>query len=318
MSNDWKPIWNKAFEWHAKGLKVGLATVVETWGSSPRPVGSHLVLNSEGLMEGSVSGGCVEGAVISALEGLMGGGKPQVLDFSVTSEQAWEVGLSCGGRIRVLVESFEQKLFLKESMFAASVEQLLVTDVKTGATKLGLNEEGMSSSSLVEEDGELKFYQILVQPLELLIVGAVHISQAMVQIARTMDLNPVVIDPRSAFAQPERFEGVTLVDDWPDDFLSSRHLTSGTAIVTLTHDPKLDDAALAAALKSPAFYIASLGSRKTHAARIGRLRELGFSDADLDRIHGPAGLDIGAKTPAEIALSVLSQLVSVYRNGESL
>ncbi|MEX0299557.1 MAG: XdhC family protein [Kordiimonas sp.] len=318
MSNDWKPIWSQAMEWHAKGLKVGLATVVETWGSSPRPVGSHLILNSEGLMEGSVSGGCVEGAVISALEGLMNGGNPEVLDFSVTSEQAWKVGLSCGGRIRVLVESFEQKLPLAEAVLGATEERVLITDISTGVTELNVNTERGIASSLVDQDGALKFFQILSQPLELLIIGAVHISQAMVRIAKTMNLEPIVVDPRGAFSQPERFEGVTLVDEWPDDFLSGRHLTSGTAIVTLTHDPKLDDAALAVALKSPAFYIASLGSRKTHASRIDRLKSRGFDDTDLKRIYGPAGLNIGAKTPAEIAISVLSQMVSVYRNGESL
>ncbi len=315
---DWKFIWQKAKDWQDDGLKVGLATVVETWGSSPRPVGSHLILNSNGLMEGSVSGGCVEGVVMAALEQLMSGGAPHILDFSVTTEEAWQVGLSCGGRIRVLVENMEEKLRHSEAILTCDAEQVLVTDIAAGATSLTNNAGGLEVSTLSEQASGLVFKQLLVQPLELLVVGAVHISQALVGIAKTMGINPTVIDPRTAFAQPDRFAGVELIADWPDEILEARQLTSGTAIVTLTHDPKLDDAALAVALKSPAFFIASLGSRKTHAARVSRLKDLGFSDDDTARIYGPAGLSIGAKTPAEIALSILSQMVSVYRNGKSL
>lgn len=315
---DWKFIWRKARDWHDQGLQVGLATVVETWGSSPRPVGSHLILNSDGLMEGSISGGCVEGAVMAALEQLMSGGQPHVLDFSVTAEEAWQVGLSCGGRIRVLVENMEEKLRHSEAILTSDAEQVLVTDIAVGTTSLVNNADELVVSALSEQGAGLVFKQLLVQPLELLVIGAVHISQALVSIAKTMGINPTVIDPRTAFAQPSRFTGVELIADWPDEVLEARQLTSGTAIVTLTHDPKLDDAALAVALRSPAFFIASLGSRKTHAARVGRLKGLGFSEDDIARIYGPAGLNIGAKTPPEIALSILSQMVSVYRNGKSL
>lgn len=303
-------------EWHDAGHRVGLATVVETWGSSPRPVGSHMIVNDTGLMEGSVSGGCVEGAVIAALEDVMVGGAPRILDFSVSSEQAWQVGLSCGGRIRVLVENMENKVALQDQVLASIDEKLLCTHIATGATEIADVTAAQTTSYLSEEDGV--FYQLLTQPLDLLIVGAVHISQAMVKLAPNLGIRPVVIDPRGAFASPQRFTDIELIEDWPDEVLQARQITSGTAIVTLTHDSKLDDAALAVALKSPAFYIASLGSRKTHAARLERLRSQGFNEGDLARIHGPAGLNIGAKTPAEIALSVLSEMVCVYRRGASL
>lgn len=318
MSTDWKPIWSKARAWHAEGHKVGLATVIETWGSSPRPIGSHLILNGAGLMEGSVSGGCVEGAVIAALEAVMEGADPHVLDFSVTTEEAWQVGLSCGGRIRVFVENMEEKLVLSSAVLDAQAEKMLVTDISTGVTELRDVAGGQAASFLMDEDGKQYFYQLLSQPLKLMIVGAVHISQAMVKMASVLGVEAVVIDPRGAFAQDARFEGETLISDWPDEVLRDLEITTGTAVVTLTHDPKLDDAALAVALKSQAFYIASLGSRKTHAARVDRLLDKGFSKEEVARIHGPAGLNIGAKTPAEIALSVLSQMVSVYRQEQNL
>lgn len=302
-------------QWNEAGHEVGLATVVETWGSSPRPVGSHLIINDADLMEGSVSGGCVEGAVIAALQEVMAGHPSRILDFSVTSEQAWEVGLSCGGRIRVLVEQGSEKLALADQVLSSENNVLLKTDVKSGVSTVDVAPETDVQSGLAEEEGKLVFQHVLVQPLRLLIVGAVHISQAMVKMADTLGVEAMVIDPRGAFARKERFEGVNLVEDWPDDVLAGQQITSGTAIVTLTHDSKLDDAALRVALKSNAFYIASLGSRKTHAARLERLKQAGFSDDELSRIHGPAGLDVGAKTPAEIALSVLAQMVSVYRQG---
>ena len=244
-------------DWKDAGHKFALATVVETWGSSPRPVGSHLILRDDGMMEGSVSGGCVEGAVIAALEELMDGGVPRILDFSVSSEQAWQVGLSCGGRIRVLVEGMNAKANLIEDVLSAKTEQRVETDVNNGETDLNPSVTASSKSELVEVDGNLSFVHILTQPLELVIIGAVHVSQAMVKMAEVLNVNSTVIDPRRAFAQSERFPDHTLVDDWPDDALSRMDITSGTAIVTLTHDSKLDDAALEVALKSPAFYIAS-------------------------------------------------------------
>jgi len=317
MSTDWHPIWQNIRDWHDAGRRLGLATVVETWGSSPRPVGSNMIIDDQGAIEGSVSGGCIEGAVISAAMEVMESHSPQMLDFTVSNDQAWEVGLSCGGRVRVLVEPIEAKLPFVSRILAATGPVILQTDCKSGETTLRPGDRNAGKSRLVETDGQVIFTQVFEQPVKLYIIGAVHITQAMVKIARSLDIAVTVIDPRTTFASPARFPDGNLCTDWPDEALMAREITSGTAIVTLTHDPKLDDPALEVALKSPAFYIASLGSRRTHAARVERLLARGFTEDQIGRIHGPAGLDLGAKTPAEIALSVMAEMMSIYRNGAS-
>ncbi len=319
MSSDWKPIWEKIKAWHGDGRKVALATVVDTWGSSPRPTGSYMIVGEDGAIEGSVSGGCIEGAVIEVAQNIIKNGnishKPQILDFSVSNDQAWEVGLSCGGHVRVMVESIEEKLPYIDDILLATETVILTTDYTTGATTISFDGNNSQKSGLSEEE-PIVFTHVLEQPLKLFVIGAVHITQAMVKIAQSLDISVTVIDPRRAFATTARFPEGTLCLDWPDEALLDREITSGTAIVTLTHDPKLDDLALEVALKSNSFYIASLGSRKTHAARRERLQVKGFKDEQIKRIYGPAGLSIGAKTPAEIALSVMAQMISVYRNGE--
>lgn len=295
---------------------MALATVVETWGSSPRPTGSMMIIDDQGAIEGSVSGGCIEGAVITAAGEIMASAEPKILEFSVSNDQAWDVGLSCGGRIRVLVESLAQKLPFMAQILTATGPVILTTDCTTGQTTFALGDNNTGKSRLDETGEQVVFTQILEQPLKLIIIGAVHITQAMVKIAAALDIEVSVIDPRTTFASKVRFPDIDLCTDWPDEALEAREITSGTAIVTLTHDPKLDDAALLVALNSPSFYIASLGSRKTHAARVERLTELAMTDEQIARIHAPAGLDIGAKTPAEIALSVMAQMISIYRNGD--
>ena len=317
MSSDWKPIWQNIKDWHGAGRKIALATVIETWGSSPRPTGSMMIVDDQGAIEGSVSGGCIEGAVIQAAQDVMTSAVPQMMEFSVSNDQAWEVGLSCGGRVRVLVETISEKLPYIDQILTATGPAILTTDCMTGKTIFARGDNNADKSKLREEGGQAVFTQILEQPLKLIIIGAVHITQAMVKIAASMDIDVTVIDPRTTFASDDRFPDTDLCTDWPDDALEAREITSGTAIVTLTHDPKLDDAALQVALNSPSFYIASLGSRKTHAARVGRLTEFGITDAQIARIHAPAGLSIGAKTPAEIALSVMAQMISTYRNGDN-
>ncbi len=317
MSSDWKPIWQNIKDWHEAGRGVAIATVVETWGSSPRPTGSMMIVDDQGAIEGSVSGGCIEGAVIQAASEVMSSKEPRMLEFSVSNDQAWEVGLSCGGRVRVLVESISEKLPFMDNILTAKEPVVLTTDCTTGKTIFALGNNNAAKSKLREQGGQVVFTQILEQPLKLMIIGAVHITQAMVKIAAALDIDVAVIDPRTTFASKIRFPGIDLCTDWPDEALETREITSGTAIVTLTHDPKLDDAALQVALNSPAFYIASLGSRKTHAARVERLSARGMTEEQIARIHAPAGLDLGAKTPAEIALSVMAQMISSYRNGNS-
>jgi xanthine dehydrogenase accessory factor len=293
-----------AQEWGAAGHRLALATVVSTWGSAPRRVGAMLLVRDDGLFEGSVSGGCVEGAVIAAAQARMGQGGGELLRFGVASETAWEVGLACGGDIAILVQDVAEAGFppaLLARLRAARGKGEAVTlasDFATGATREG-------------DQGD--FVHRFDPPLRLMLVGAVHIAQALGPLAAMLGQQVLIVDPRGAFAAGPRFAGFEVDDRWPDEALADWRPDAASAVVTLTHDPKLDDPALAAALRSPAYYIAALGSRKTHASRLERLAAMGFSAADLARIHGPAGLAIGAANPAEIALSVAAQMVAAWR-----
>ena len=295
MSTDWKNIWQTIREWDGEGRKMALATVVKTWGSSPRPVGSHLVIDADGHMEGSVSGGCVDGVVVTAARDCINTKKGELLQFEVATDQAWEVGLSCGGEVHILVEPLIN--------IAEKVSYLLDNDANT-IKKLH------SETKMI--DGN--FFTHEYKPvLKMIVVGAVHISQGLVSMAKTLDIDVILVDPRTAYASEERFPDIDFITSWPDEALKKIGINASTAIVTLSHDPKLDDSALEIAVRSEAFYIAALGSLKTQKERKKRLKEKGFSEDEIARIHGPAGLDIGALEPAEIALSILSELVATRR-----
>ncbi len=290
--------------WLDAGHRVALATVIETWGSAPRRVGAHLAIRDDGLFEGSVSGGCVEGDVITAAADVLAGGTAQRLDYGVADERAWQVGLACGGRISVLVQpvaagGFTPALVDRVIAAASAGERLtLATDLASGVTA---------------EAGAGAFVRVYDPPGRLMIVGAVHIAQALVPLARLLGFAPLVVDPRGSFAAADRFAGTSVDPRWPDEALADWRPDEASAVVTLTHDPKLDDPALVAALGSPAFYVAALGSRRTQAARRERLLAAGFGEIELQRIHGPAGIDIGAANPAEIALSIAAQMIAVWR-----
>ncbi|MCE8539612.1 XdhC family protein [Ruegeria pomeroyi] len=309
-----------ALAWHRQGLGAALATVVETWGSAPRRVGAQLAIGGDGRIEGSVSGGCVEGAVIvEALETLEDG-EARLLEFGVSDEDAFAVGLACGGTIRVLVEPVGSVLpepMLAELVDARAARQALayVVDTARGTRALvrdGYRDRMRMDRSGFEEDGRT-FVAVHNPPLRLIVVGAVHIAQALVPMARIAGYDPVVIDPREAFASDARFPGETILHDWPDEAVAKLGLDARTALVLLTHDPKLDDPALEAALAADVFYIGALGSTRTHAKRVARMHEAGFTDAQIGRIHGPVGLDIGAAGPAEIAVAILAQMTAVLR-----
>jgi len=311
-----------ALDWHRQGRGAALATVIETWGSAPRQPGSMLAVSGEGEIMGSVSGGCVEGAVVAeALESLRDG-QPRLLTYGVSDENAFAVGLACGGTIRILLEP------VGRGMPEAMLEQIVAARASRRALAYGITPEGWARRLLgpseaperfradrsgMEETGE--FIALFNPPLRLMIVGAAHIAQALVPMARLAGFDPVLIDPREAFASAARFPDTTLVHDWPDEALAAQGLDARCAVVTLTHDSKLDDPAIEAALRSDCFYLGCLGSTRTHAKRLERLRAAGFPEAALARIHAPVGLDIGAKTPAEIAVSVLAQVIGVLRKG---
>ncbi|OQW78802.1 MAG: XshC-Cox1-family protein [Proteobacteria bacterium ST_bin14] len=288
-----------------KGAPMALATVVSTWGSAPRPRGSHMIVHADGRFEGSVSGGCVESDIMAAAADVIAGAPFQLKRYGVADAAAWEVGLPCGGEIEVLVqpvsaEGFDPELFDRIGEARDTGQTLSVTtDLSTG------------QSTLRPLEGAA-FINRYDPPRRLLIIGAVQIAQALAGLARELGIATVVIDPRARFLTAERFPGVTLDDRWPDDAVAAYAPGSSTAVVTLSHDTKIDDPALIAALAAPTGYVGALGSRRSHAARRERLAAAGIAQADLDRIDAPVGLDIGAIGPAEIALSIAAAMVAAF------
>ena len=310
-----------ALAWHRAGQGAALATVVETWGSAPRGAGSQLAISGSGEMMGSVSGGCVEGAVVAEALEALAEGKPRLLTYGVSDDTAFAVGLACGGTIRVLVEPVGavMPVAMLEAVVAARagrkpVAYLAELDgpgrrVSDGA---GLEARFRSDKSGVDEGWLAVIHN---PPLRLVVVGAVHIAQPLCQIARLAGYDPVLVDPREAFGAAARFPGEAILSDWPDEALAAFGLDARTAVVTLTHDPKLDDPAIKVALASEVFYLGCLGSKKTHAGRVARLQAAGFTAEQIGRIHAPVGLDIGAKSPAEIAVSIMAQITARLRLG---
>ncbi len=305
-----------------------MATAVETWGSAPRQAGSQLAISGDGQIMGSVSGGCVEGAVVTEALEAMQDGTPRLLTFGVSDDSAFAVGLACGGTIRVLVEPVGQGghrlpvQMLDDLVAARAARQALGYAVDTKGWARALIRPGedravdarlRTDRSGLEEDG--RFIAVHNAPLRLIVVGAVHIAQPLLTMARACGYAPTLIDPRGTFGSTERFPGEVILDDWPDAALAALAPDARTAVVTLTHDAKLDDPAILAALNGPCFYLGCLGSTRTHAKRLDRLRAAGVSEAAIARIHAPVGLDIGAKTPAEIAVSILAQITQSLRRG---
>jgi xanthine dehydrogenase accessory factor len=313
------------------GRPVALATVIETWGSAPRPTGSQLSISGAGEMTGSVSGGCVEGAVVAeALEALEDG-VPRVLDYGVSDDEAFAVGLACGGRIRVMVEP----VGVGQGPSAEVIEALVAARAARRPVAYAVNPEtwerrlveGASdplwpaarARFTTDRSGfdEAWFLGIHNPPLRMIVVGAVHIAQPLLRMASLAGYDTTLVDPRDAFASDTRFPDQAIIRDWPDEALAATGLDARTAVVTLTHDPKLDDPAIMAALGSEVFYLGSLGSSRTHAKRVSRLQEAGFGPTDIARIHAPVGADIGAKSPAEIAISIMAQITERLRRPES-
>jgi len=305
----------RARSWTGAGHKVALAFVMKTWGSSPRPVGSVMVIRDDMAVEGSVSGGCVESAVIDAAIESLATGAGQRLDFGVADARAWEVGLSCGGRIAVLVTPVADSGLPEDALaglcgdIEARREGVVSLNAANGALLEHAADGGSDMSALSDDQRCFIFRQ--VPPRRLVIVGGVHITQFLAPMARQAGYDVVIIDPRSVFSTAERFPGSKCLTAWPDEAMAELALDPRTAVVTLTHDPKIDDPGLQAALASDVFYIGCLGSRRTHAARCERLSNAGHSPSHLARLHGPVGLDIGARTPAEIAVSILAQMIAV-------
>ena len=318
-TNTFNDIPETALAWHRDGRGAVLATVVQTWGSAPRPVGSQLAISGRGEIAGSVSGGCVEGAVVVKAEAALKDGQSRVLEYGVSDDAAFAVGLACGGVIRVLVEPAGISAEMLGDLVAARAARTpvaYVVNLDDWARRLlgaaAFPDRFRTDKSGFEPD-EATFVAIHNPPLRMVVIGAVHIAQALIPMAKIAGFDVTLIDPRGAFANAERFPGVKINEDYPDEVLDAFGLDARTAVVTLSHDPKIDDPGLIAAMRSGVFYIGALGSTRTHAKRVQRLEAAGFSTGDIARIHAPVGLDIGSKTPAEIAISVLAQVTQVLR-----
>ena len=333
-------------EWAARDPLMAVATVVRTAGSTPRPVGARLLVSRDGRMDGSVSGGCLESAVVLEAQSTMAGeSQPRLLHYGISDELGWSVGLSCGGEVDIFVENLradgsDPALDAVAAAVAAERPVVLLTVVDgeqaggraavVDGTRLSgtLGSPELDGAALelvaprlasglagLERIGDADvFVDPIVPDPRLAVIGAVHIATPLATMAAAAGFRVIVIDPREAFLTEERIpDAQRLIAAWPDEALPGLGLTARDAAVCLAHDPKFEDPALAVLLRSPVGYIGAIGSRKTHAARVARLREAGFGDDDIARIHSPVGLDLGAATPAEIAVSILAEVVATRR-----
>ncbi|HNR02300.1 MAG TPA: XdhC family protein [Anaerolineaceae bacterium] len=342
-----RDIWKIVKKWQSADQRVALATVIKVSGSSLRPEGSKLVISSAGAIHGSVTGGCVEGAVFEEAGEVLKTGTPRLLSYGVTNEQAWDVGLSCGGAVEIFVETMANPAW---SAILPAMERNLAEN-RLAALLTVVRGEGTGSKILVQADGtvygslgnldldrqainglpdnwathtpmqiELKnglivFADFIVPPPRLIIIGASHIAIPLVSLAKTLEYRTIVVDARSAFATRERFPHADeLIVGWPSEVLQQLKPDAATCVVALSHDDKLDNPALLYAITSEARYIGALGSRTTNAKRLEALREEGAKEEELKRIHAPVGLKIGARQPAEIALSIMAEIVATAHN----
>ena len=335
--------------WFSEGKSVALATVVKVYGSAPQPLGAKMVVSDQGEMAGSVSGGCVESAVVQEALEVLSSGEPRLIPFGISDDVAWSVGLACGGTIEVFVERLHQNaifqawadalkahrlatlatilngtragqkvLILSQGRIATSLEDdsLLSTLVEQVTTVVSSYQPARLTVHTTDETLDI-FVDVFPPPPKIIVVGAVHIAIPLVTFARELGFRTYVVDARTAFATRERFPHADdLVIGWPEDVLPRLGLDENTYVVVLSHDEKLDNPALKVALEHPVRYVGALGSRKTHARRVAALRKMGVSEDAIARIHAPIGLDIGARRPEEIAVSIIAEIVSVH-NGHT-
>jgi len=339
--------------WLGQGKQVALATVVGAWGSAPRPVGSKMAVTEALEMSGSVSGGCVEAAVVEEALGVLRTGRSKKLHFGVSDESAWEVGLACGGQLDLFLEPLAPLLERHDpgspSVFETLAQALRDEKSIVRATIIQGPDELLGQALLVDADGDVSgsiaaslegpvtcdarealarpgselrryphqegeievFFDVQLPSPVLVMVGGVHLAIELAKQAQLLGYRVVVVDPRKAFASEARFpQADQLVHLWPDEAMEAIGLTAGTAVAVLSHDPKLDDAALRVALPGPAFYVGALGSRRTQALRRQRLLEAGLGANLLDRLHAPIGLDLRGRKTEEIALSIMAEIVA--------
>jgi xanthine dehydrogenase accessory factor len=297
--------------WRQAGHAVTLVTVIETWGSAPRPPGALLALRDDGLVAGSVSGGCVEDDMIERVRGGERPLKPTLLVYGVSKEEAARFGLPCGGTLRLLQEPLQGTGWVDELLARTTAHRLVARelDLDSGAVTLRDAHRG----DQLQFDGQ-RLVTLYGPRWRLLVIGAGQLSRVFAQMAQALDYEVLVCDPREEYGVADLPGGVQYVPGMPDDAVVALQPDAHTAIVALTHDPKLDDMALIEALKSPAFYVGALGSRANTAARQERLALFDLSQDEIGRLHGPIGLHIGSRTPAEIAISIMAEITAV-KNG---
>jgi xanthine dehydrogenase accessory factor len=323
--------------WLATGKQVALATVVETWGSAPRQAGAKMAVTSDMAMIGSVSGGCVETAVVSEMIDSLDDGKPRLLHFGVSDDTAWDVGLACGGKITVYVESldtawwqrlaeYENRAFTTITVLSGEQAgaKLLLAETPISSVPLPPDmldavtraAQDMTTTTRTQVEGVDALIEVYRPSPRLIIIGGAHVAMALKQYAHLLGFRVLLIDPRKAFATQERFPDVERIShEYPDKALKSITLDRDTYVAILTHDPKIDDPALQTVLPSQAAYVGVLSSRRTHEKRLERLAGLGVDSALFSRIHTPIGVDISAKSPEEIALSIMAEIIAVKNKG---
>jgi len=338
-----REIFSAIDRWSSDNNVLALATVINTWGSSPRGISAKMLVNAEGEMAGSVSGGCVEGAVVEVAMEVIQTGIPQRLHFGVSDETAWEVGLACGGEIEVFVRLLDNNVFeALKSGWERGEPSVLCVVIKGTEDYLGheilyhsrgriagnisyshlevidslamdaLN-RGTSSKMMVTLMNGVEdeiFIDVIPSPPVFIIIGGVHIAIPLVAFANTLGFQTIVIDPRRKFGSPDRFKhAAQVINGWPQKVLTELNLSPSTAVAVLSHDPKIDDPALETVLSSSAFYVGALGSKKTQSARRERLLASGLTEIQVNRIKGPIGLDLGARSPEEIALAIMADII---------
>jgi xanthine dehydrogenase accessory factor len=304
----------QARDWRREGRAVWLVTVLETWGSAPRPPGALLAMRDDGLVVGSVSGGCVEDDLIERVRQGERVATPSLINYGVSKEEAARFGLPCGGNLRLVQEPLAETRWIDEVLERTARHELVarILDLATGRVQV----EAAARGEAFAFDG--KTLRALYGPRwRMLVIGAGQLSRSLAQMALGLDFEVVVCDPREEYHLTWDVPGTTFSTAMPDDLALEMQLDPHTAVVAVTHDPKLDDLVLLEALKSPAFYIGALGSRGNTAKRKERLALFDLSAAEIERLHGPIGLDIGSRTPAEIAVAILAEIIAV-RNGVAL
>jgi len=306
MLNQNQDIFTRALNWLKEGHQVLLYTVVNTWGSSPRPPGSIMVLRDDGHVAGSVSGGCIEDDLIHRIKKSGFSNKPEIVHYGVDLEDARRLGLPCGGNLRIVQEQLDIES-LEQLLSRLNKGQIVSRnlDLHKGIVTIGLAQDADMLSC-----DEHTFISIFGPRYRLLIIGAGQISELLSQIALSLDFAVTVCDPREEYHAEWSIEDVNLVSSMPDDTVVEMKVDQRTAVVALTHDPKLDDLALIDALNSPAFYIGALGSKANQEKRKERLLQFDLTQSQVSKLRGPVGLDIASKTPAEIAVSIAAELIA--------